>query len=151
MKYLFLIIVLLSCRDEPRKVTVRHTEDDTTAVASVKEDATGINVHDPFQSGKDTARLNAIIEKIWKFPEVEAINRQITRTSKGKHGVAIMVDDEFDNDTSYYSFMVGDNSHDDRYVNIFIFRYDKKKGQIKVYDPIADSIISLQEWRKERK
>jgi hypothetical protein len=66
------------------------------------------------------------------------------------HGVSIMVEDEFDGDTSYYHFRVGDNSHQEMYYNIYDFLLNKKTGQIKVYDPISDSILSLKNWRKNR-
>ena len=91
------------------------------------------------------------MDKIFKFPEVQAINKQIDKTSKGTHGVSIMVHDEFKGDTSYYHFMVGDNSNEDRYMNVYDFLLDKKTGQIKAYDPSLDSIMNLQDWRKTRK
>ena len=94
--------------------------------------------------------MNKAMNTIFKFPEVEAINKQIDKNSKGAHGVSIMVHDDFDGDTSYYHFEVGDNSHDDRYMNIYDFLLQKKTGQIKVYDHLSDSIISLRDWRKKR-
>jgi len=151
MKYLFLIIVLLSCKSEPTKVIVHNPENDTTSHASVKHDAASIDKHDHYETSRDTALLNAVMERIFKFPEVEATNRQISNTSKGAHGVSIMVHEEFEGDTAYYDFMVGDNSRKDRYVNIFNFLLDKRTGEIKAYDPLLDSIMSLQDWRKTRK
>lgn len=151
MKYLFLLTVLLSCKSGPRKVIVAHPDKDTATPVTVKRDTASIDIHDPYETGKDTVRLNKVMDKIFKFPEVEAINKQIDKTSNGEHGVSIMVHDEFNGDTSYYHFMVGDNSHDDRYVNIFNFILDKKTNEIKAYDPALDTVLSLQEWRKTRK
>jgi hypothetical protein len=151
MKYLFLLSILLSCKSGPRKVVVPHLDNDTTKQGTFKRDTTSIDNHDPFETGKDTVRLNKAINRIFKFPEVEAITKQINKNSKGAHSASIMVRDEFNGDTTYYQFMVGDNSHDDRYVNIFNFLMDKRTGQIKAYDPALDSIMSLQDWRKSRK
>ena len=151
MKYLFLVTILLSCKAGPRKVIVAHTEQNTTAKAPVKPDTTSIDKHDPYETGRDTIRLNKVMDKIFKFPEVEAINKQIDKTSKGTHGISIMVRDEFKGDSSYYHFMVGDNSHEDRYSNIFDFLVEKETWQIKAYAPSLNSIISLQDWRKARK
>jgi hypothetical protein len=150
MKYLFLATILLACKSEPKNSVVAPTDQDTTAGVPVKRDTTSIDQHDPFQTGKDTVRLNSVMDKIFKFPEVEAINKQINQTSKGKRGVSIMVHDEFEGDASYYNFMVGDNSRDDRYVTIFNFILEKKTGEIKAYDPVSDSIMTLKEWRKTR-
>ena len=91
------------------------------------------------------------MDKIFKFPEVEAVNEQIDKASKGTHGVSIMVHDEFNGDTSYYHFMVGDNSHEDKYMNVYDFLLDKKTRQIKAYDPSLDSIMNLKDWRNTRK
>jgi len=106
MKYFFLIVFLLSCKTGPAKVIAHNPENDTTSPASAK--------HDPYETGKATVRLNAVMERILKFPEVEAINKQISNSSKGVHGVSIIVRDEFEGDTAYYDFMVEDNSHEDR-------------------------------------
>ena len=149
MKYLLLATILLGCKNEPRKVFVRTEFSDT--ISQVSRDTTSIDIHDPYKTGKDTVRLNAVMDKLFNFPEVEAINKEIIKTSKGRHGVSIQVHDEFERDTSYYIFMVGDNSHDDRYVNVFNFLLDKKSGQIKAYDPLLDSVMNLEDWRKARK
>jgi hypothetical protein len=151
MKYIFLLIIILSCKSGPRKVIVAQHDQDTTTQVTVKRDTSSIDINDPYKAGKDTVRLNKAMNKILKFPEVEAITKQINKSSKGTHSASIMVHKEFNGDTSYYHFMVGDNSHDDRYVNIFNFLMDKRTGQIKAYDPALDSIMSLQDWRKSRK
>ena len=151
MKYLFLLSILLGCKSERRKVIVAHHSQGTTIKATVKRDTSSIDIHDPFETGKDTIRLNRVMNKIFKFPEVETINKQIDETSKGKHGVSISVHDEFNGNTSYYHFMVGDNSQEVRYINVYDFLLDKNTGQIKAYDPVLDSIMNLQDWRKARK
>jgi hypothetical protein len=150
MKYLLLLPFLLSCKGGPGKVMVVHHDPDTTTQA-IKRDTTSIDIHDPYETGKDTTLLNKIMKTISKFPEVEALNKQINKNSNGTHGVSFMVRDEFDSDTSYYHFELGDNSHEDRYVNIYDFLLEKKTGQIKAYDHISGAIMSLQEWRKTRK
>src|SRR4051794_29579880 len=112
MKYLFLLTILVSCKSEPRKVIVAHPKLDTTAQVSVRSDTTSVDLHDPYETGKDTVRLNKVMGEILMFPEVQAINKQIRKNSKGIHGISIMVHDEFNGDTSYYHIMAGDNSHE---------------------------------------
>ena len=151
VKYLFLLTIILSCKSGPRKVVIAHNDHDTTAQVPVKRDTTSIDIRNPYETGKDTVRLNVVMDKIFTFPEVQTINKQIDKTSDGKHGVSIMVRNEFNGDTSYYHFMVGDNSHKDRYINVFDFLLEKKTGQIKAYDPSLDSVMNLKNWRKARK
>lgn len=151
MKYLFLLLIFLSCKTGSRKVSLAPNDQDTTTEKAVKQATSSIDIRNPYETGKDTIRLNKVMDKIFKFPEVQAINRQIQKTSKGKHGVSFMVRDEFNNDTSFYLFMVGDNSHEDRYRNVYNFVLDKKTGQIKAYDALLDSIMSLDDWRKGKK
>jgi hypothetical protein len=151
MKYLFILTIFLACKSGPRKVFVARTDTDSTAQAPIKRDTISIDIHDPYETGKDTIRLNKVIETISKFPEVEAIKKQIDKNSKSTHGVSFMVHDEFNSDTSYYLIEVGDNSHDDKYVNVYDFLLEKQTGQIKAYDHLSGAIMSLQEWRKSRK
>src|SRR4051794_16407532 len=110
MKYLFLLTIFLSCKSGPGKVVVARNDQDTSIQATLKPDTSSIDIHDPYETGKDTIRLNKVMDEIFRFPEVEAINKQIEKASKGTHGVSIMVHDEFNGDTSYYHFRVGDNS-----------------------------------------
>ena len=149
--YFFIAIVLLGCKNKTANVVSSPIEKDTTSRRTVKPDSITIDIHDPYLIGKDTVRLNIAIDQIFNFPEVKAITKQILKNSKGKHGTTIMTRDEFGNDTLYYWFRVGDNSLDDRYVNIFNFVMDKKTGEIKAYDSVNDSIMSLKDWRKGRK
>ena len=146
-----LIILLSSCNGGQRKVIAHNSKSDTTSRAPVRRDTTSIDIHDPYETGKDTLLLNAVMERIFTLPEVEAINKLISKTSKGSHGVSIMVHDEFEGDSSYYHFMVGDNSHEARFVSSFNFLLEKKTGQLKAYYPLLDSIMSLQDWRQIRK
>jgi|GEM_PF-1776213 len=151
MKYFFLLTFLLGCKSGPRKVIIAHNDRDTTSQAAVKRGTISFDTHDPYETGKDTIRLNKVIDNIFMFPEVQAINVQIDKTSKGKHSVSFMVHDQFNGDSSYYHFMIGDNSHEDRYVNLLNFLLDKKTNEIKAYDPTLDTVLSLEDWRKTRK
>ena len=67
MKYVFLLTILLSCNSGPRKVIVVRSHQDTTTQATIKRDTSSIDIHDPYETGKDTVRLNAIMDKIFKY------------------------------------------------------------------------------------
>lgn len=82
IKYLFLLTILFSCKNGPRKVVVAHNGRDTAIQSNIKRDTASIDVHDPYETGKDTLRLNKAMDKIFRFPEVLAINRQLIRPAK---------------------------------------------------------------------
>jgi hypothetical protein len=150
MKYLFLITLLLSCKNGTRKLIQPHFAKDSTSKVSTKRDTSTVHVHDAYETGKDTVLLNATMDKIFKFPEVQELDKEINKSSKGTHGDSIIVRDEFEGDSAYYDFMVGDNSHEDRYVTIFNFVMEKRTGKIKAFDSTRDSIMTLKDLRKTR-
>ena len=150
MKNLLIIFLFLACRNRQQKETPPLKGIDTNSKANINIDKPTIDLHDACKNEKDTTRLNKAIVQIFKFPEVQVVNKQLLKNSKGKHGVAFMTRDQFGGDTAFYWFEVGDNSRDDRYVNIFNFLLEKKTGQIKAFDTMNDSIMSLKDWRKTR-
>lgn len=90
------------------------------------------------------------MSRIYKFPEVLALDKRIKKTTKGMHGVSLTVRDKFEKDSSYYEFLVGDNSGPDRYVNIYTYLLEKNTRIIKVYNHNDGAIMKLEEWRKLR-
>jgi hypothetical protein len=148
MKYISFIVIFLGCTNGPPKGTVSHVEKDTTYQTRLVRDSSSINMHDAYGNDRDTIRRNAAMNTIYNFPEVKELDKLIRKSSKGAHGVSFIVEDEFEGDTSYYHFSVGDNSHEEKYEKIFDFLLEKKTGQIKVYDSAKDSIMSVQAWRK---
>ena len=143
MKYFLPLIFLLSCYDQPAKLTPpMHDQQIET------HDNSAADLHAPYNTGKDTARLNRVIEELSQFPEVQRLTQQIDKNGNGKHGVSFMVKDEFEGDSTLYHFEVGDNSHQDRCVNVYDFVMLKKTGEIKAYDHLSGKLMGLEEWRK---
>jgi hypothetical protein len=147
MKYFLYLAVLLSCRTDNRTAIPGHRSSYTNSQVQYNRETLETEMNDPL-SGKDTVLLNRIVDSIYKFPEVQAIDKQIAKNSKMIHGVSFMVQDGFNGDTSLYQFSVGDNSSSDRYTNIYNFILVKGTLEIKVYEPSNDSIMSLQAWRR---
>ena len=151
IKYLIFLSFLLSCNNDPEKPGTRKTKDNAIIQAAIGQDSASASVDDPYKSGQDTVLLNTIMDKIFGFPEVEETERQIRKRTRGAHGVAIFVQEGVGRYGSSYVFRVGDNSHEDRYESIYDFVFDKKTGQISVYDAATGSVIPLEDWRKMNK
>jgi hypothetical protein len=134
MKYFIIIFLLSACGNSQQNVIQYPVATDSV---------------DPYQTGRDTASLDLAERSIFNFPEVQVVNKRIQKKSGGKHGVAISARDNFNGDTAYYLFEVGDNSNDDRYQIIYNFLKIKKTGEIKFYDTVTDSILTLKEWREK--
>jgi|GEM_PF-3645005 len=63
---------------------------------------------------------------------------------------AVMVED-LPSDTEPYYTVKGGSNMDDRFVTSFWFRvYVEPEYEIKIWDIVFDSVLSLEEWRKER-
>ena len=148
MKYLIVIIIVLSCKSSTNNVLNNSKSNHSQTVQ--RKDSFTLHKYDPFITGKDTLRLNLAINSIYNFPEVQAIDERINTQSEMKNGVAFMVHDNFGGDTSYYRISVGNNSRSDRFETIYNFLFAKKTSEIKVVDPINDSIITLDQWRIAR-
>jgi hypothetical protein len=97
------------------------------------------------KSGSESSDIiiNKAIERIHNLPEVMRLEKKISTSTNGAHGVAYISNVHFNGDSSIYHIQVGDNSKNDRYVVIYNFLVDKKSGAIKAYDAVRDSILSI--------
>lgn len=143
-----LLLVFTGCTNQPAQSVVPppgQNAPDSHSIHANSEDAIS---NEAVKADKDAARLNAAMDIIFKLPEVQAIDKLIQTSTQGKRGVSIMLQDEMNQDSNYYNLMVGNNAHEDRFENIFNFLVNKKTQEIKVYEPVTDSTMSLEDWRK---
>jgi hypothetical protein len=112
MKYLVFIVVILSCKSSPKKVFIPSYQRDSSIVQ--KKDSVTMDFHDPFMTGKDTVRLNKVMDIVYNLPEVQAIDKRINDWSKATHGISMSVQDNFGGDTSYHNILVGNKSKAER-------------------------------------
>ena len=148
MKYLIFIVVLWSCTNSPKKVLIPSHRNDS--FVRLRKDSVTSDLQDPFMTAKDTTRLNHVMDLIYNFSEVQALDKLINDRSKATHGVSMSVKDNFGGDTSYYSISVGDNSKTERWEPVYNFLLVKKTNELRVYEPDSDSIMTIKLWRKIR-
>ena len=147
MKYVFIFVLLLGCKGDPQKT---GADRDTTAYLTIKPGTDSLAEKETSPPHNDTIQMGPLMDTIFRLPEVQDIHKKISKSSRGAHGVSMQVSQEFNGNSSYYCLRVGDNSREDRYYNIFIFLIDKKTKEIKAYDTVLDSIMSLEDWRRTR-
>jgi hypothetical protein len=150
MKYL-LLLLLISCQGQPHNEAQPTSNKDSTSLIKSSADSFPRNLSFQEDYEHDTMHIGLIVKKLNKFPEVQLLDKQIRKASKGIHGVSYQILNKYGKDTSYYVIEVGDNSHDDRYINVYTFLMEKKTSVIKIYEPVNDSFMSLKEWRRTGK
>lgn len=120
-------------------------EDDTSLANILTEDVRVINA-DTLQEDIE----QKILDKVEKLPEVKKLELYIDSISNHKRGVSMMIISKPNKEQKYYHIQVGYNGSD-RFVVYFNFYVFTKDFEIKYYDAINDSVLSIEEWRKERK
>jgi hypothetical protein len=79
---------------------------------------------------------------------VKYYSHRLDSVSKGKAKSLLIIAKKPDKAEPYYWVQVGNNSGG-RFIARYNFFVYKKKGlEVKFYDTMNDSIITLQEWRK---
>jgi hypothetical protein len=98
---------------------------------------------------KDSAKDEELMSKVMDLPEVKRANVFIDSISNHKHGISIMIISRPDKTQDYYDVLLGYNN-DFRFETYFNFYVYTPKLDIKYYNVIGDTIISLDEWRNKR-
>lgn len=161
MKFLLFVFVFASCSDSAMQKTSSNpdstsTEENSNSVDSVSGKSSVIDswvsasIPPNSSALSDSVQINQAIEQIYQLEEVKQLDQLIKKNTSGKQGVAIMVDPQLMNESGYYAFNVG-NNHEDRYENIYTFLVRKSGTAISVYDPVLDSVLTLEDWRKQKK
>lgn len=128
--YLFFLVisVMISCQQSPKK------EKSKTDIKPKTESA-ALNQEDQ------------LIKLITDLDEVKRKSIQVKKESNGKRHLSTYMDDSpAADDTDYWMKVAEDNG--DSYVTYYTFAVDKKTRQIRFYDVLQDSLISLNQWRK---
>ncbi|MEO6539333.1 MAG: hypothetical protein ABIN74_00025 [Ferruginibacter sp.] len=94
----------------------------------------------------DTALENKITAVLLQLPFVIKSNRYIDSFSNHKHGIAFMLDNPGPNETDI-SVQAGYNG-DQRFETYYRFDVDPKTLEIKVYDPVTDKKLTVEEYLK---
>lgn len=88
-----------------------------------------------------------IINTVMALPEAEAANRHIDSITNHQKGLASMMDEPEKGETDY-SVRVGYNG-DERFETYYFFYVNPSTLRVKILDVITDSIIPIEDWRKQ--
>ncbi len=113
-----------------------------SAANKVQTDSSAKYIH----TFSDTTLENKITEALMKLSFVKKSNAYIDSFSNHQHGIAFMMDEPTENETTV-SVSAGYNGGE-RFETYYHFVVDPKTMEIKVYDPIEDKTLTLKEYLK---
>lgn len=96
---------------------------------------------------KSPNQEDIVVKQIMELPEIQKKNKEVEKYSKGKRHLSGYVNTWPTSEDPYYWVDVAEDNGDS-YVTYYTFAVDNNDLKIKFYDPIQDSLISLEAWRK---
>lgn len=140
--FFFIIINLVACNDTGTENDA--TKKDTAAIET-KTDSSKDYIH----KFSDTALERKITAALMKLPFVIKSNNYIDSFSNHAHGISFMMD-EPTGDEPDISVLAGYNGQQ-RFETYYHFLVNPKTLEIQVYDPVADTRLSVKEYLKKQK
>ena|SRR5690348_4727793 len=86
-----------------------------------------------------------IYKKVEELPDLKKIIARTDTVNK----VMLLISSRPDKKNQYYWVQIGINNKQ-RFIPLYNLLFNPKLNEIKYYDPINDTIVSLEEWRKKR-
>jgi hypothetical protein len=94
---------------------------------------------------------DAIYDLIFNLPEIKEREAYIEQQTHGERHLKLMIAERPQNKEHNYYLVQAGEDNEIRFVTHFNFYiYPAKNYEIKLYDPVKDTIISIGEWRKEK-
>jgi hypothetical protein len=119
---------------------------DTATVRSNNRVAPGDTV---MKAGKDAGNVYKLILSL---PEVVRMARYIQEHTKGSRHMEVMISQSpRDSIQNYYWVKAGEDNGTIYVTHYNFFVYPDNHFEIKYFDPINDTLMSLEDWRKENK
>jgi hypothetical protein len=95
---------------------------------------------------------DAIYDLIFNLPEIKERETYIEQQTHGERRLRlIIVERPQNNEHDYYLVKAGENNEISFVTHFNFYIYPGNDYEIKLYDPVKDTIISIDEWRKVRK
>jgi hypothetical protein len=121
-----LCLVLVSCQSSPKKESSPMPDKVIKPVETNPEDA--------------------VVNLIMNLEEVKRKGIEVSRVSKGKRHLVGYVETSPTKVDPQYWVKVGEDNGDS-YVAYYTFAVHSKTRDIRYYDPIQDSLMTIEEWR----
>ncbi len=107
-------------------------------------------IPEPVQKRSENSSLNRedrVVKQVMALPEIEQKNTEVEQSSKGQRHLSGYINSLPTSKDPYYWVDIAEDNGDS-YVTYYTFAVDRRDFKIRYYDPVQDSLISLEEWRK---
>lgn len=139
-----LSLILVSCLQTGTKQPPSFI--DTATVRANDTVAPGDTV---MKAGKDAGK---VYKMILSLPEVIEMARYIQEHTKGSRHMEVMISQSpRDSIQNYYWVKAGEDNGTIYVTHYNFYVYPDNNFEIKYFDPINDTLMSLEDWRKENK
>jgi hypothetical protein len=110
----------------------------------------------PSQPEKDKIERNSELEDkicklVFEIPEVKESDKYIQKVTKGQRQLIIWISDTPEETDNHWYYVKASEDNGMSLVTHFNFCVNPKNLEIKYYDILNDTLISLDEWRKQLK
>lgn len=109
----------------------------------------------PVATGDTIMRLGADADTIYKLvlslPEVTKRARYIHEQTKGARHLEVMIAESPNNVVDYYWVKAGEDNEGNYITHFNFYVFPKKNWEIKYFDTEKDTLLKLEDWRKENK
>lgn len=140
--FFFILISFTACINTSPNDEAAKTD---SAAVETKTGSSKNYIH----SFTDTTLENKITAALLKLPFIIKSNSYIDSFSNHTHGISFLLDEPAENETDI-SVQAGYNG-DQRFETYYRFFVNPKTLEIKVYDPVADSRLSVKDYLKTQK
>lgn len=140
--FFFILINFAACNNAATNNEAAKTD---SAAVETKTDSSKDYIH----KFTDTSLENKITAALLKLPFVIKSNNYIDSFSNHTHGISFLLDEPAENETDV-SVQAGYNGYQ-RFETYYRFFVNPKTLEIKVYDPVADSRLSVKDYLKTQK
>lgn len=89
----------------------------------------------------------AAIDRVMDLEEVKRKSAEVEKLSKGKRHLSVYIETPPTPQDSYYWIKVAEDNGGS-YVTYYTFAVDSKTRAVKYYNPVLDSLLTIEQWRK---
>ena len=143
--FFFIIIIISSCEHSS---TYHQTKIiDTVQFTSLDTIRPGGDT--VMYAGKDA---DTVYKLILALPEVAKRARYIQEQTKGERHLEVMIaESPKENVRNYYWVKAGEDNGNAYVTHFNFYIFPTRNWEIKYFDPVKNMVITLEEWRKEKK
>lgn len=94
---------------------------------------------------------DTIYKLILSLPEVSKRARYIHEQTKGERHLQVMIVESPNNVIDYYWVKAGEDNGSNYVTHFNFYVFPKRNWEIKYFDTVKDTLVTLEDWRKENR